>query len=175
MNLPTLNRLNPATFCESHSIWGHPFSPFVTWSPETWPTRNIPSPHRSSVVPPLLSPSHSVPSPSVNTSYLMPMFHFLGFLHFCVPSDGLLSYASLENGYMSTLGLWMHTRGKFCSVEVLVRIFGGLLQMLVMALILHQHWVVLPASLGPDYDTHIQGTRTHDKYRNALEVLWIWF
>ena len=65
--------------------------------------------------------------------------------------------------------------GSFYPVEVLVRVFWGLLQMLVIALILHQHWLVLPASLGPDYDSHIRDTRAHNKYRNTLEILRIQF
>ena len=49
----------------------------------------------------------------------------------------------------------------FCPVEVLVRVFWGLIQILVIALSLHhQHWVVLPASLGPDYDL------THQRHKD---------
>lgn len=103
--------LSPATFCESRSILGRSVFPFVPWSPQRWPTRNTPSPHGPSLSQSCSLQSlrrHDLPDACVPFSWV---------LAFLCPDWWLavLLPLSLEHGYMSTLGLWIHARGKFLS------------------------------------------------------------
>lgn len=83
--------------------------------------------------------------------------------------------SSLEHGSMSTLGLWTHGGGQILRCRGFSKqIFWGLLQMLVcLPSSITSNGLVL-SSFSPDYSSHIQDTRTHNTYRNTLEIMWIW-